>query len=291
MFSFFLRSSKLDEKNMNKTSSTQNLKPETMNKVIQENNRMSLEITSLKSKINDYENLQKEKNQFQTENHQLKLEINNIQSLKHKENEYNEILKDFETNFRNKIMEVEAEKEYYKGLNKEYLTERNNLRLEKEEKIYQLEYTINQLQEKLKEKEWKLADVVTNTNDSDGKIQKITEEKDRLTVDLSEKVLEIGIWKEKYYELMDLKEKLEKQAKYAINQQSYESMSYEISSLRIQTRELMEKMEILNKIIEGHAMERENLETELKIYKQKLSEAEKKIKVFLQISFNLLKMH
>jgi len=276
---------------MNKTSSTQNLKPETMNKVIQENNRMSLEITSLKSKINDYENLQKEKNQFQTENHQLKLEINNIQSLKHKENEYNEILKDFETNFRNKIMEVEAEKEYYKGLNKEYLTERNNLRLEKEEKIYQLEYTINQLQEKLKEKEWKLADVVTNTNDSDGKIQKITEEKDRLTVDLSEKVLEIGIWKEKYYELMDLKEKLEKQAKYAINQQSYESMSYEISSLRIQTRELMEKMEILNKIIEGHAMERENLETELKIYKQKLSEAEKKIKVFLQISFNLLKMH
>jgi len=252
---------------------------------------MSLEITSLKSKINDYENLQKEKNQFQTENHQLKLEINNIQSLKHKENEYNEILKDFETNFRNKIMEVEAEKEYYKGLNKEYLTERNNLRLEKEEKIYQLEYTINQLQEKLKEKEWKLADVVTNTNDSDGKIQKITEEKDRLTVDLSEKVLEIGIWKEKYYELMDLKEKLEKQAKYAINQQSYESMSYEISSLRIQTRELMEKMEILNKIIEGHAMERENLETELKIYKQKLSEAEKKIKVFLQISFNLLKMH
>jgi chromosome segregation ATPase len=68
-------------------------------------------------------------------------------------------------------------------------------------------------------------------------------------------------------------------------------MSYEISSLRIQTRELMEKMEILNKIIEGHAMERENLETELKIYKQKLSEAEKKIKVFLQISFNLLKMH
>ena len=263
---------------MNKTSSTKNLKPESMNNIIIENNRLSSEIVSLKGKMKDYEMIEKEMAQFQIENQQLKTEINNLQARKSKETEFNEILKEFETNFRNKIMEVEAEKEYYKGLNKEYLTERNNFRLEKEEKIYELELTISQLQEKLKEKEREKVSFSAEKKEKNEIEKVLNEEKDRLFVDLREKTVEISVWKEKYYELLAEKDKIIK------TNNSFNSNHKEIDSLKIQTKELMEKMDILNRIIESHAAEKENLETELKIYKQKM-----KVFIFLNFSIEFMK--
>lgn len=261
------------------SSSNQNLRPEStnnLNGLVQENGRLSAELVLLKGKLKEFEAREREVTTVQNENTQLKAEISDLRLRKEKEVEFNEVLKEFETNFRKKIMEVEAEKEYYKGLNREYLVEKNNFRLEKEEKIYELEMTVNQLQERLREKDRKNANSHEFTSEHNEKCLKLNEEKERLTFDLTEKTLEIGVWKEKYYELLA---QMERKASAKPLTNNSQELDREISSVKIQNKELLEKMDILNRIIESHSTERENLETELRIYKQKVAESEKKPKV------------
>lgn len=279
-----------------------NLKDPDSSNLLQENNRLSSELNSLKTKIRDYESIQEELETFQNENKSLKSEIIVLQCKQQKENEFNEILKEFETNFRKKILEVESEKEYYKGLNKQYLIEKNNIKLEKEEKIYELEFLIGELTKNLKEKEENLILIqkkpqFKNSFVHETKFTELKEENNKILIDLQEKNLEVGVWKEKFYELLDEKNKNEKE-KFTnnINDQSnskyFQTISQqnlEINSMRIQIKEMAEKMEILNRIIESKCEEKENLEIELNVYKKKFQELEKKTKVYLKFFFIKIK--
>ena len=134
--------------------------------------------------------------------------------------------------------------------------------------------SVNQLQEKLREKDKKNANSQEIKNEDNEKLLKLNQEKETLVFDLTEKTLEISVWREKYYDLLGQMEK-KTSNKQLSNSQDFDK---EIFSLKIQNKELLEKMDILNRIIESHSTERENVEMELKIYKQKLAETEKKPK-------------
>lgn len=248
---------------------------------MKENSRLSSEINSLRGKIKKYENIEKELSNFHQENKILKEEINSLQSKQKKENEFNEVLKDFETNFRTKIMEVEKEKNYYKDLSKQFLSEKSELKLEKEREIFELECKITELNKKLQENQYNTVDPhFGNHKDTSEQIKQINNENQKLMMILKDKDVELSVWKEKYYELSENQGKQISSNLTQFNSTSTSDQKNEIISLKFQIKELCDKMEILNRIIEDHGYEKENLETELKIYKQKLQEMEK-FKVFL----------
>ena len=216
--------------------------------LLQENTRLSSELSVLRGKIKNYEEIERKLEDFQQENLLLK---------EQKESQFNDILKEFDLNFRKKIVEIEKEKDFYKEKNKEILYEKNAEKLEKEEKIYELEYKIKELKEILKEKEEKEENSKGNMKNSGNyeeileKFKDFTEENKRISMELHEKKLEIEVWKEKFYE------------------KTGENSVFCENSMKIQIKELKDKAEIFNRIIEENTQKNENLEMELKIYKQK----------------------
>lgn len=246
-----------DNRNLNYNGSGSNLQPTAK---FSPENVGSSDLNPLRNRVKSLEETESELRQLQKENQGLREELASINSQKQKE--FEDVLRKFEE-FRNKIKEVEAQNEYFKGLNREYLSEKNVLRLESQEKIYELESKLAELALKHRDCENKRADKGEETSRADEKTAKVVEERDKLRFELQSRDLELGVWKSKYFELQDCKS----------------GGSEEVSSMRIQTKELMEKIVILNRIIESNAIERENLETELRIYKQKLSENERKLQV------------
>lgn len=263
--------------NETKTSLNKNSLKSTDNSAIlvKENSRLSSEITSLKSKIKDYETMEKELNNFQKENMFLKEEINSLQIRQKKENEFDGVLKEFETNFRNKILEVEKEKEYYKNLSKQHMAEKADLKFEKDQKIFELENQILEITEKYNSINEKLAltqQTTHNNQEESTKINDLKNEKNKILMSLNEKDIELSVWKEKYYELLDSKDTV---SQTKMKSSALEDQKNEINSLKIQIKELLDKMDILNGIIETYEIQKEKLETELTIYKQKFQESGK----------------
>lgn len=244
--------------------------------LVKENSKLSSEITSLKSKIKDYETMEKELNNFQKENKFLKEEINSLQIRQSKENEFNEVLKEFETNFRNKIFEVEQEKEYYKNLSKQHMAEKADLKYEKDQKIFELENQVLEITEQLISMKEKLAffqEANNNSQEESIKINELKNENSKILMNLTEKDIELSVWKEKYYELLESKDNSASQTK--LKSSILDDQKNEINSLKIQIKELLDKMDILNGIIETYETQKEKLETELKIYKQNIQETGK----------------
>ena len=228
--------------------------------LIQENNRLTIELNGIQDKIRNYENLEQELTNFQRENRLLKSELSTLNQKQQKETEFNEILKEFETNFRNKIMEVEAEKDHYKTLNKQLLSEKTEEKFENNEKIFVFQEKIKELELILAEKDKKINSFhlppPTNTLSMKNSynFKEFSEEIENLRVSLQEKTIETDVWKEKFYDLSGKEEVLKG----------------EIYSLANQNKEFFEKMEILNRILEEKHLEKENIEVELSIYKKNL---------------------